>query len=66
MVIRTEGDVLLELKEYNLALKAYKSLKNYCRRWRLANILYQRFHKVDIPEMVGFKDFDQQVMSLYY
>lgn len=34
LVIRAEGDILHELKEYNYAIKAYKSLKNFCKRWQ--------------------------------
>jgi hypothetical protein len=32
-VLKTEGDILFELAEYDLAIKCFKSLKDYCRIW---------------------------------
>ena len=34
-LLKTEGDIMIELDDYNKALQAYKSLRNYCRVWGL-------------------------------
>ena len=34
-LLKTEGDLMIELGDYNKALQAYKSLRNYCRHWGL-------------------------------
>ena len=33
MTLKAQADCLLELKQYDNAIKAYKSVKNYIRRW---------------------------------
>lgn len=32
-ILKTEGDILLQLRDFNRALQAYKSLRNYCKNW---------------------------------
>ena len=32
-LLKTEGDIMIELSDYNKALQAYKALRNYCRVW---------------------------------
>ena len=32
-LLKTEGDIMVELGDYNKALQAYKALRNYCRKW---------------------------------
>jgi hypothetical protein len=32
-VLKTEGDILVELNQFDLAIKAYKTLKDYCENW---------------------------------
>ena len=66
LLMRAEGDILLELKEYNLAIKAYKSLKNHCKRWQRQNELYQMYKKAKMPQMAGCQDFNNLLMSLYH
>ena len=34
-LLKTEGDILIELNDYDKAIKAYKALRNYCRVWGL-------------------------------
>ena len=34
-VLKAEGDIFQELREYDKAIRAYKSLKNYCDIWTL-------------------------------
>ena len=34
-ILKTEGDVMMELSNYDMAIKAYKALRNYCRVWGL-------------------------------
>ena len=34
LLIKAQANVLLELREYDRAIKALKSLKNYCKRWQ--------------------------------
>ena len=34
-VLKAEGDIFQELREYDRAIKAYKSLKNFCDIWQL-------------------------------
>lgn len=35
IVLKTEGVIFQELREYDKAIRAYKSLKNYCDIWGL-------------------------------
>ena len=32
-VLKTQGDILVELCRFDLAIKAYKTLKDYCDSW---------------------------------
>ena len=32
-ILKTEGDLLFEMSEYDLAIRCYKTLKDYCRSW---------------------------------
>ena len=32
-VLKTEGDIFVELNQFDLAIKAYKTLKDYCDNW---------------------------------
>jgi hypothetical protein len=32
-LLKTEGDILFEMSEYDLAIRCYKTLKDYCRSW---------------------------------
>ena len=34
-MLKTEGDIMIELNDYNKAIQAYKALRNYCRLWGL-------------------------------
>lgn len=34
-LLKTEGDIMIELNDYDKAIKAYKALRNYCRAWGL-------------------------------
>ena len=34
-LLKTEGDVMVELEDYDKAIKAYKSLRNYCKKWQM-------------------------------
>ena len=34
-VLKTEGDIMMELNDFDKAIKAYKALRNYCRVWGL-------------------------------
>jgi len=34
-VLKCEGEVFQEMREYDRAIKAYKSLKNFCDMWEL-------------------------------
>ena len=62
---KSEGDVLVELKEHDRAIKCYKSLKNYCKKWQMHHKIYQKFKRQKIPLMKGTDDFKNQIMSLY-
>jgi len=32
-VLKTQGDILVEIRQFDLAIKAYKTLKDYCDAW---------------------------------
>ena len=32
-LLKTEGDIMIEIGDYDKALQAYKTLRNYCRHW---------------------------------
>lgn len=66
LLLRAEGDILLELKEYDFAIKAYKSLKNYCKRWQRQNEMYEAYKKKKMPQMRGCHNFDRLLISLYH
>lgn len=34
-LIKTEGDVFIQLNNYDKAIGAYKAMRNYCRMWGL-------------------------------
>ena len=34
-LLKTEGDIMIELGDHNKAIQAYKALRNYCRAWGL-------------------------------
>lgn len=34
-LLKTEGDIMIELGDYNKAIQAYKALRNYCRVWKM-------------------------------
>ena len=32
-ILKTQGDIMMELDDFDKAIKAYKSLRNYCKSW---------------------------------
>lgn len=32
-ILKTEGDIMIQLGDYDKAIRAYKALRNYCRVW---------------------------------
>lgn len=34
-LLKTEGDIMIELRDYHRAIQAYKALRNYCKLWGL-------------------------------
>jgi len=34
-LLKTEGDILIEVRDYDRAIKAYKALRNYCNNWEM-------------------------------
>ena len=34
-LLKTEGDIMIELRDYHRAIQAYKALRNYCKNWKL-------------------------------
>lgn len=57
---------MLELKEYDRAIKALKSLKNYCKRWQRYGETHLIFKNTKCKEMKGTSDFNQLLMSVYH
>jgi hypothetical protein len=33
-LMKTQGDILIELRDFNRAVNCFKSLKNYCKYWK--------------------------------
>ena len=34
-ILKTEGDIMIELRDYLRAIQAYKLLRHYCKKWEL-------------------------------
>ena len=32
-LLKTEGDIMIELRDYHRAIQAYKTLRSYCKNW---------------------------------
>ena len=32
-ILKTEADIMIELRDFNRALQAFKALRNYCKHW---------------------------------
>ena len=47
IVLKAEADVFMELENYDSAIKAHKSLKNYCKKWRQENVILKNYTKKD-------------------
>ena len=48
IVLKTEGTIFQELREYDRAIRAYKSLKNFCDIWNL------KYPGMKVCEQLGF------------
>ena len=48
IVLKTEGDIFQELREYDRAIRAYKSIKNFCDIWGL------KYPAMMMCEQIGF------------
>ena len=46
-VLKAEGDIFQELREYDRAIRAYKSLKNFCDIWQL------KYPSMMVAEQIG-------------
>lgn len=33
LILKAQADILVEIESFDLAIRAYKTLKNWCRRW---------------------------------
>lgn len=66
LIIRAQANVLIELKEFDRAIKALKSLKNYCKRWQRHSDTHLLLKNIKFKEMRGTNDFNQLLMSLYH
>lgn len=66
LIIRAQSNVLIELKEFDRALKALKSLKNYCKRWQRYGETHLLFRANKFKDIRGTNDFNQLLMSVYH
>jgi hypothetical protein len=44
-LLKAEGDILVEMHEYDLAIRCYKTLKDYCRKWGKMDFLKMKTYE---------------------
>ena len=47
-VIKTEGDILFSLRYFNWAIKAYKTLKDYCKMWGKVKLKMKTYEQIAV------------------
>lgn len=47
-ILKTEGDIFIEMRDFERAIQAYKCLKNYCKKWDMIE------QEMWICEQIGF------------
>ena len=57
IVLKSEADVCMELENYDFAIKAHKSLKNYCKKWRQESLILRNYTKQESVYTKGTGDF---------
>ena len=64
-ILKSIGEVYMELQDYDFAIKTFKVLKNYCCKWqseiKLQKRIYQNHYKN--PYVLGCKDFKTHYLS---
>jgi len=45
-ILKAEGDLFQELREFDRAIKAYKALKNYCDQWNLQSCRLKVYEQI--------------------
>lgn len=48
LIIKAEGDLFQELRDYDRALKAYKALQSYCEIWQLKEPLVATIEQIGL------------------
>ena len=48
LIIKTEGDIFQELRDYDRAIKAYKALLSYCELWKLATPIIHTLEQIGL------------------
>jgi len=57
---------MIELKEYDKAIKTLKSLKNYIKRWQRRKEIISQTNHFDNTYMKGTGDFNSLLMHVYH
>ena len=63
--MKAEGDLFIELEDFNKAIKVFKALKNLCRKWQAEAQPGLAGTGVESTSMVGTGMFYEHIMSLY-
>jgi hypothetical protein len=48
LIVKAEGDIFQELRDYDRAIKAYKVLQSYCEIWQLSIPLMQTIEQIGL------------------
>jgi len=66
LILKAEANVLIELGEYDRSIKAFKSLKNYVKRWQRRKDIVEQYRYYDDTYVRGTNDFNPLLMSIYH
>ena len=65
LMLKSIGEILMELEDFDLAIKEFKALKNYCRKWfteiRIQKKIYQ--HRYENKYGKGCGNFEKHYLS---
>lgn len=64
-ILRTSGQIFIELDNYRDAIMTFKALENLCRQWQLENRYHTKTKKLQGPLTAGTEGFYPHLMSVY-
>ena len=64
-ILRTQGQIFIEIEDYKNAIMVFKALKNLCKKWQMDEIYLLKHNSQGSSLMSNTRKFAPHIMTLY-